>query len=157
MGAVRLTTKSDYAIRALAELAARSDGKPVTAEDLAIAQGIPWRFLLSILKQLRNDELVTSQRGADGGFILRRPPSEITLADIIRSVEGPLAQVGDYRPGEFVYTGAAAALGDVWIAVRANLRAVLEKVTLADLVAGKLPRSVDKLVKDPESWKVHSR
>jgi Rrf2 family protein len=155
-GPMRLTVKSDYAIRALAELAARSDGTtPMRAAELAEAQDIPPRFLLGILAELRKDGLIASQRGADGGFIFRRAPKDITLADIIRAVDGPLAQVGDDRPGEVTYVGAAAALTDVWVAVRASLRAVLEKVTLADLAAGKLPASVTRLTKDPDTWEPH--
>jgi Rrf2 family protein len=155
MGRVRLTLKADYAIRALAELAARSDGRPVKAEELADAQNIPRGFLLGILGQVRNSGLITSQRGHEGGFAFRRPPKDITLADIIRAVDGPLAMVGDDRPGEVTYDGAAIMLAEVWVAVRANLRAVLEHVTLADLVAGKLPKSIEKLTRDPDSWAPH--
>ncbi len=155
MGRVRLTLKADYAIRALAELAARSDGRPVKAEELADAQNIPRGFLLGILGQVRNSGLITSQRGHDGGFAFRRPPKEITLADVIRAVDGPLAMVGDDRPGEVAYDGAASLLADVWVAVRANLRAVLEHVTLADLATGKLPRSIEKLTRDPDTWAPH--
>jgi Rrf2 family protein len=153
---MRLTVKSDYAIRALAELAARSTaGSLVTAEELADAQGIPKRFLLGILAELRKDGLVMSQRGIDGGYTMGRLAGDITLADVIRSVEGPLAQIGDERPGEVAYVGAAAVLTEVWVAVRASLRAVLEEVTLADLVAGKLPPTVDKLTRNPEAWQRH--
>jgi Rrf2 family protein len=153
---MRLTVKSDYAIRALAELAARSHGGTlVTAEELAEAQGIPRRFLLGILAELRKDGLVVSHRGVDGGYTFGQAPEDITLADVIRSVEGPLAQIGDDRPGEVTYVGAAAVLADVWVAVRASLRAVLEEVTLADLAAGKLPVTVEKLAKDPEAWQPH--
>jgi len=156
MNPMRLTVKSDSAIRALAELAARSTGGSlVTAEELASAQNIPRRFLLGILAELRKDELVISQRGIDGGYTLGQPPADITLADVIRSVEGPLAQIGDERPGEVTYVGAAAVLTEVWVAVRASLRAVLEEVTLADLVAGKLPPTVDKLTRDPDAWQRH--
>jgi len=155
MGRVRLTLKADYAIRALAELAARSDGRPVKAEELADAQNIPRGFLLGILGQVRNSGLITSQRGHDGGFAFRRPPEDITLADVIRAVDGPLAMVGDDRPGEVAYNGAASLLADVWVAVRANLRAVLEHVTLADLATGKLPRSIEKLTRDPDTWAPH--
>jgi Rrf2 family protein len=153
---MRLTVKSEYAIRALAELAARSqDGKLVTAEELADAQGIPRRFLLGIMAELRKDGLVASHRGVDGGYTFGQSPADITLADVIRSVEGPLAQIGDERPGEISYGGAAAVLADVWVAVRASLRAVLEEVTLADLAAGKLPPSVEKLASDPDAWQPH--
>jgi Rrf2 family protein len=150
---MRLTVKSDYAIRALAELAARSDGStPVTAEELADAQGIPRRFLLGILAELRREGLIISHRGVDGGFTFRVPPEEITVADIIRSIDGMLAQVGDERPGEIVYTGAATVLADVWVAVRASLRSVLEEVTVADLAAGRIPPTVEKLTRDPDNW-----
>jgi Rrf2 family protein len=153
---MRLTVKSEYAIRALAELAARSrDGKLVTAEELAQAQGIPRRFLLGIMAELRKDGLVASHRGVDGGYTFDQSPADITLADVIRSVEGPLAQIGDERPGEISYGGAAAVLADVWVAVRASLRAVLEEVTLADVAAGKLPPSVEKLTRDPDAWQPH--
>jgi Rrf2 family protein len=152
---VRLTVKADYAIRALAELAARPEGPPVKAEELADAQNIPRGFLLGILAELRHAGLITSHRGHEGGFALRRTADQITLADVIRAVNGPLAMVGDDRPGEVTYTGAASILADVWVAVRANLRAVLEHVTLADLVAGKLPRSIEKLTRDPDSWQPH--
>jgi Rrf2 family protein len=156
MDAMRLTVKSDYAIRALAELAARSKGGSlVTAEELAEAQNIPRRFLLGIMAELRKDGLVMSHRGVDGGYAFDQLPEKITLADVIRSVDGPLAQIGDERPGEIAYVGAAAVLADVWVAVRASLRAVLEEVTLADLAAGKLPPAVDKLVRDPEAWQPH--
>jgi Rrf2 family protein len=153
---MRLTVKSDYAIRALAELAARAQsGTPMTAEDLAEAQHIPRRFLLGIMSELRRDGLVVSHRGVNGGYLLGQPPGDITLADIIRSVEGPLAQIGDDRPGEITYFGAAAVLADVWVAVRASLRSVLEEVTLANLAAGKLPPTVDKLTRDPDAWRPH--
>jgi Rrf2 family protein len=153
---MRLTVRSDYAIRALAELAARSDGTtPVRAADLSEAQDIPIRFLLGILAEARKEGLVASQRGTEGGYTFRRPPGQITLADVIRAVDGPLAQIGDNRPGEVAYVGAAEVLTDVWVAVRASLRAVLEKVTLADLAAGKLPASVRRLIEDPDTWERH--
>jgi Rrf2 family protein len=152
---VRLTVKADYAIRAMAELAARSEGAPVKAEELADAQSIPRGFLLGILAELRHAGLVISQRGHEGGFAFRRPPDEVTLADIIRAVNGPLAMVGDDRPGEVSYTGAATVMSEVWIAVRANLRAVLEHVTVADVAAGRLPKSVLRLTRDPDSWQPH--
>jgi Rrf2 family protein len=154
---MRLTVKSDYAIRALAELAARSspDGTPVTAEELADAQDIPRRFLLGIMAELRRDGLVVSHRGVNGGYLLGQPPGDVTLAAVIRSVEGPLAQIGDERPGEITYFGAAAVLADVWVAVRASLRSVLEEVTLANLASGKLPPTVDKLTRDPDAWQPH--
>ena len=153
---MRLTVKSDYAIRALAELTVRSRGGTlVTAEQMADAQGIPRRFLLGILAELRKAGLVISHRGVDGGYTLSQLAEEITLADVIRAVEGPLAQIGDERPGEITYVGAAAVLADVWVAVRASLRAVLEQVTLADLAAGRLPPSVGELTHDPDAWQPH--
>jgi Rrf2 family protein len=156
MDPMRLTVKSDYAIRALAELAVRSrDGSLVTAEELAEAQQIPRRFLLGILAELRKDGLVMSHRGVDGGYTFDQRPEKITLADVIRSVDGPLAQIGDERPGEISYPGNAAVLADVWVAVRASLRAVLEEVTLADVAAGKLPPSIEKLTLDPDAWQPH--
>ncbi len=153
---MRLTVKSDYAIRALAELATRSgDRTPVTADELAEAQEIPRRFLVGIMAELRRDGLVVSHRGIKGGYLLGQPAGDITLANIIRAVEGPLAQIGDERPGEITYFGAATVLADVWVAVRASLRSVLEEVTLADLAAGKLPPNVDKLTRDPDAWQPH--
>jgi Rrf2 family protein len=153
---MRLTVKADYAIRALAELAARApDGTPMTAEEISEAQGIPHRFLLGIMSELRRDHLVVSHRGVKGGYLLGQAPGDITLADVIRSVEGPLAEIGDERPGEISYVGAAAVLADVWVAVRASLRSVLEEVTLANLASGKLPPTVDKLTRDPDAWRRH--
>src|SRR5207237_7724933 len=139
--AVRLSAKADYAIRAAAELAAASDA-PVKGERIAAAQSIPPKFLENILLDLKHAGLVRTQRGAEGGYWLAKPPAEITLADVIRAVEGPLANVRGTRPEELVYGGAAGGLREVWIALRANLRAVLEQVTLADLAAGELPASV---------------
>jgi Rrf2 family protein len=149
---VRISAKADYAVRATAELAAVKDRNPVRAEQIAQAQGIPLKFLLNILNELKLGRIVQSQRGAQGGYRLARPPSEITLAEVIRAVEGPLANVHEARPEELTYTGAAEPLREIWIAVRANLRAVLESVTLADLATGELPASVRALVKDPDAW-----
>ncbi|HEY1331382.1 MAG TPA: Rrf2 family transcriptional regulator [Actinomycetota bacterium] len=149
---MRISAKADYAVRAAVELAAADDAGPMKADQIATAQGIPLNFLLNILAELRHARLVQSHRGAAGGFRLARSPSEITLADVIRAVEGPLANVHEVRPDELEYPGPASALRDVWIAVRANLRAVLETVTLQDLARGSLPRSVRALVKDPDAW-----
>jgi Rrf2 family protein len=107
------------------------------------------------MSELRRDHLVVSHRGVKGGYLLGHPPGDITLADVIRSVEGPLAQIGDERPGEISSPGSAAVLADVWVAVRASLRSVLEEVTLANLAAGKLPPTVDKLTRDPDAWRPH--
>ncbi len=141
---MRVSAKTDYALRAMAELAAAPSG-PVKGERLASSQEIPLKFLENILTELRRAELVATQRGAEGGYRLARPADEITLADVIRAVDGPLANVRGERPDTLVYTGAAEPLRDVWLAVRASLRAVLETVTLADLAAGRLPDEVAEL------------
>jgi Rrf2 family protein len=149
---VRISAKADYAVRAAVELAAASDERPVKAERIATAQGVPLNFLENILSELRHAGIVRSQRGADGGFRLAKPASQITVADVIRAVEGPLASVRGGPPEEAAYAGAAAALPRVWIAVRANLRAVVEHVTLADLAVGRIPAQIDRLADDPEAW-----
>jgi Rrf2 family protein len=152
---VRISAKADYAVRATAELAAATGQGPVKADRIAQAQSIPLRFLLNILSELKHARIVQSHRGAEGGYELARPAEKITLADVIRAVEGPLASVHEARPEETTYTGPAESLQEVWIAVRANLRAVLEAVTLADLSAGALPESVKSLAVDPEAWVPH--
>ena len=136
---MRISSKADYAVRATAELAAVEGAGPVTAERLSKAQDIPLTFLLKILSELRHAGVVRSHRGAEGGYLLARPADQISLADVIRAVEGPLASVHEARPEEIRYEGPARALREVWIAVRANLRAVLEHVTLADIAGGNLP------------------
>jgi Rrf2 family protein len=148
---VRISAKADYALRAVAELAT-ADGGPVKGEQLATRQQIPPKFLENILGDLRHAGLVRSQRGAEGGYWLQRPADEITLAEIVRAVEGPLATVRGRRPEDVDYTGAAEQLQRVWIAVRRNLRDVLEEVTVADLAAGRLPDDVARLADDPDSW-----
>jgi Rrf2 family protein len=130
---VRVSAKVDYALRALSELAAAPTA-PVTAERLATAQEIPLKFLENILLELRRAEIVSSQRGADGGYRLAKPATEINLADVIRAVEGPIATVRGSRPEDVEYTGAATALRDVWIELRASMRGVLEETSLADVV-----------------------
>jgi Rrf2 family protein len=149
---VRISAKADYAVRAAVELAAAPDEKPVKAERIATAQGIPLNFLENILGELRHSGIVRSHRGAEGGFRLARPASELTIADIIRAVEGPLASVRGGPPEDSHYPGAAKDLPRVWIAVRANLRRVVEQVTVADVASGELPKAVDKLAEDPEAW-----
>ncbi len=149
---MRLSARADYALRAAIELAAASGGGHVTADQLAKAQGIPGKFLEAILTQLRRGGLVRSQRGPDGGFWLARPASEISLADIIRAIDGPLVGVRGERPENLGYIGAAEPLQTVWIALRANERAILEDVTLAHIVSGQLPESVAKLADDPRAW-----
>ena len=151
---MRLSAKADYAVRASLELASSGDGH-VKAEAVARAQSIPLRFLEQILLDLKHAGLVASQRGAEGGYWLTRPPEEIPLADVIRAVEGPLANVRGVRPEELEYEGAAASLREVFVALRASIRAVLEEVTLADIAAGRLPDHVRALVSDPEAWSPH--
>jgi Rrf2 family protein len=151
---VRVSAKVDYAVRAALELAAAGDG-PVKGERIAQAQGIPLKFLENILLELRHHGLVQSRRGVEGGYWLARPAEEITLAEVIRAVEGPLANVRGIRPESVEYEGPAVRLQEVWIAVRANLRSVLETVTLADVAAGKLPRQIAVVTEDPEAWQPH--
>jgi Rrf2 family protein len=152
---VRISAKADYAVRAAAELAAFQGPAPLKAEQIARAQAIPLKFLLNILVELKHAGLVISHRGNEGGFELARPAAEVTVADVIRAVEGPLATVADVRPELLTYPGAAESLRDVWIAVRASLRSVLEEVTLADLVAGRLPDAVVSRSRVPEAWLPH--
>jgi Rrf2 family protein len=151
---VRVSAKADYAIRAAVELAAAGDG-PVKGDAIAQAQGIPSNFLENILADLRNAGLVTSRRGAEGGYWLAKPADEIALADVIRAVDGPLANVRGVRSEQLEYTGSAASLLDVWVAVRASLRNVLEHTTIADVARGELPPSVTQLASDPEAWEPH--
>jgi len=148
---VRTTAKADYAVRAAIELAASGDG-PVKAEAIADAQGIPVNFLENILLDLRRAGIVESRRGASGGYLLARPANEISLADVIRAVEGPLANVRGLSPEALQYEGSAARLRDVWIALRASVRSVLEGVTLADVAHGELPTSVVELTQPPDAW-----
>ncbi len=149
---MRISAKADYAVRAAVELASAQDEKPVKAERIANAQGIPLNFLENILGELRHAGIVRSHRGAEGGFRLAKAADQITIADIIRAVEGPLASVRGGPPEEAEYPGPAAALPRVWIAVRANLRKVVEHVTLADIAGDRIPKSIDKLAQDPEAW-----
>ena len=152
---MRVSAKVDYAVRAGAELAAAAGEGPVKGERIAQSQQIPLKFLENILLELKHAGLVQSQRGAEGGYWLAQPPEEISLADVIRAVEGPIANVRGSRPEQVEYDGAAEHLRDVWIAVRANLRAVLETVTLADVAAGRLPDDVARIAADPEAWLPH--
>ncbi|MGA3154796.1 MAG: RrF2 family transcriptional regulator [Streptosporangiaceae bacterium] len=147
---MRLSARADYALRAAIELSAASGH--VTADQLARTQAIPGKFLEAILTQLRRAGLVRSQRGPDGGFWLARPAGEISLADIIRAIDGPLVGVRGERPENLGYIGAAAPLQTVWIALRANERAILEEVTLEHIVSGKLPESVQQLAANPQAW-----
>jgi Rrf2 family protein len=153
---VRITAKVDYGVRAMVELAAAPQ-PPVKGEHLATRQGIPLKYLENILADLRRAGVVASQRGAEGGYRLAVPADELTVADIIRAVEGPLADVHGTPPEEIRYPGPAASLQRVWIATRASLRLVLEEVTLADLVADRLPADVEALLEGPGAWARRSR
>lgn len=148
---MRISAKADYAVRAAAELAASGEG-PVPAEALARAQQVPHRFLEAILSDLRREGIVASRRGAGGGYVLARPADKVTVADVVRAVDGPLVFVRDARPSDLEYTGAAASLLHVWVALRVNVRAVLEQVTLADLAAGKIPDLVRRLTEQEAAW-----
>jgi Rrf2 family protein len=148
---MRISARADYAVRAAVQLAAADEG-PTKGEAIARAQDIPLKFLENILSDLRHSGLVRSQRGADGGYWLARPAGEITVADVIRAVEGPLASVRGGPPEDVTYAGAAESLAQVWIAVRASLRSVVETVTLADVASGRLPAKVVRLAEDPEAW-----
>jgi Rrf2 family protein len=151
---MRVSAKVDYALRAVIELAAAGDG-PIKGERIAQAQEIPLKFLENILGDLRQAGIVRSQRGVEGGYWLARPPEEISVADVVRTVEGPIANVRGIGPESVSYVGSAERLQDVWIAVRANLRAVLERVTIADVARGELPDSVADLVRDADAWQAH--
>jgi Rrf2 family protein len=148
---MRVSAKADYAVRAAAELAA-SDGDPVKGERLADAQDIPLQFLEHILLEMKHAGIVRARRGAKGGYWLAREADDITIADVIRAVEGPIANVQSAPPESISYRGNAEHLQEVWIAVRANLRAILETVTLADLVSGKLPPVVEHAAGSPDAW-----
>lgn len=148
---MRITARVDYGVRAAIELAAAEE-PPVKGETLAAHQQIPGKYLENILADLRRAGLVASQRGAEGGYRLARPAAAITVADVIRAVEGPLADVHGAPPEELDYPGPAAALQRVWIATRAALRSVLEEVTLADIASDDLPAEIRGLLDDPAAW-----
>jgi Rrf2 family protein len=149
---MRTTAKADYAVRAAVELAAAGAGDPVKAEQISEAQSIPLNFLENILAELRRSGIVESRRGAAGGYLLARPAEEITVADVIRAVEGPLANVRGVSPDLLEYQGSAECLRDVWVALRANVRGVLEQVTLADIAKGELPPFIAELTQAPDAW-----
>jgi Rrf2 family protein len=151
---MRLSAKADYAVRATVELAAEGGG-PLKRDTLANAQSIPAGFLENILLDLRQADVIRSQRGPEGGYWLARPADQITVADVVRAVEGPLASVRGERPGALTFEGTARPLEQFWVAVRASLRSVLESVTLADLAAGELPEEVAALTRDPDAWAAH--
>jgi Rrf2 family protein len=148
---MHISARVEYALRALCTLAARDD-QPLTAEELAHAQGLPVRFLRAILNDLRRVGIVTSQRGNEGGYQLARPASQITVGEVFRRLEGPLAEVRGIRPESASYEAAAEHLQKVWVAVRACLRDVLDEVTLRDVVTGDLPPRVANLVARPDAW-----
>ena len=149
---MRITARVDYAVRAALELAAVAPGA-LTSEKIATAQGIPSRFLQGILRDLQHARLISSQRGREGGYRLALPPSEISVARVMRVEQGFLADVRGERPEDLAYPGPASALGTVWVAARASYRRVLEEVTLADVVAGRLPTHVDELVQLEDAWR----
>lgn len=150
---MRMSAKAEYAVRAMVELAmvqmaTVDDGALVKTEDLAKAQGIPPQFLVDILSDLRNDRLVRSHRGREGGYALARPAADIGVADVLRCIDGPLASVRDIGLGDLPYSGPTASLTDVWRALRASMRSVLEQTTLADVASGGLPDHVRALADD---------
>jgi Rrf2 family protein len=152
---VRITHKVDYAVRACTALTRALDeapGVPVKRDRLADQESIPGKFLDDILRQLRNADILRSHRGPEGGWTLARPPEEVTVADIIRVLEGPLASVRGIRPHELPDDGVEEPFVSLWVATRASLRTVLEAVTLADLAAGKLPAAVQKKARDEAAW-----
>lgn len=140
-----MSAKAEYAVRAMVQLATAETGTLVKTDDLAAAQGIPAQFLVDILSALRTDRLVRSQRGRDGGYELARPATEISVADVLRCIDGPLASVRDIGVGDLPYTGPTAALTDLWRALRASMRSVLEQTSLADVAGGALPEHVRAL------------
>jgi Rrf2 family protein len=151
---MRVSAKVDYAVRAAVELAT-NDAGPVKGERISQAQDIPLKFLENILGELKHAGLVRSQRGTEGGYWLARPADEIAIADVIRAVEGPLASVRGESPELLRYAGSAEPLSKLWIAVRANLREVLENVTLADVAAAELPDLIEEITADPSAWVTH--
>src|SRR6267378_331110 len=148
---MRISAKADYAARATIELATAGEDAVVKGERLADAQHIPLHFLENILGDLKQAGIIATRRGPEGGYKLARPASEVSVADVIRAVEGPLASVRGDTPESLHYDGSAEPLQQVWIALRSNVRAVLETVSLEDLVRGRLPRSVAQLARDPDA------
>ena len=152
---MRVSAKSDYALRALIELAARADSGPVSAEELGRAQEIPHNFLQAILADLRRAGIVISQRGQAGGWRMARPAEDVSVADVIRAVDGPLVSVYGLRPEAVDYNESARVLQHVWIAARSSLRDVFEKVSIKALAEGRLPRSVTARTADEDAWQPH--
>ncbi|MFE5486269.1 RrF2 family transcriptional regulator [Streptomyces sp. NPDC056527] len=149
---MRISARADYAVRAALQLAAAQDAGPLKAEAIAEVQDISHKFLEGILGDMRRGGLVLSQRGGNGGYWLARPADTISIADVIRCVDGPLVSVRGVRPPELSYTGPAESLLTLWIALRANVRQVLDGVSLADVAAAKLPAEITELAEDPEAW-----
>ncbi|AEF35282.1 putative transcriptional regulatory protein [Mycolicibacter sinensis] len=143
-----MSAKAEYAVRAMVQLATADAGTLVKTDDIAAAQGIPPQFLVDILSDLRTDRLVRSQRGRDGGYELARAASEISVADVLRCIDGPLASVRDIGLGDLPYAGPTAALTDVWRALRASMRSVLEQTSLSDVATGQLPAHVAEFAAD---------
>jgi len=152
---VRVTAKSDYALRALIEIARQGGGAPMSAEELGRLQDVPHGFLQAILADLRRAGILVSQRGQSGGWRMGRDAEDVTVADVIRAVDGPLVSVHGNRPESVEYNDAAAVLQHVWIASRRSLRDVLEQVTVRDLALGKLPRAVSSRTADDDAWQSH--
>jgi len=152
---MRVSAKSDYALRALIEMAGRADGPPVSAEELGRLQEIPHGFLQAILADLRRSGVVVSQRGQSGGWRLGRPADEVSVADVIRAVDGPLVSVYGLRPESVTYNEKADVLQHVWIAARHSLRDVFEQVTIGHLASGKLPKAVTSRTSDDDAWQPH--
>src|SRR6202012_777751 len=155
MPVMRMSAKAEYAVRAMVELATLGDGVRVTTDDLANAQGIPPQFLVDILSTLRNDRLVRSHRGREGGYELARAGSEISIADVLRCIDGPLASVRDIGLGDLPYSGPTASLTDVGRALRASMRSVLEETTIADVATGVLPEHVAQRANDYRKQESH--
>jgi Rrf2 family protein len=151
MGGMQISAKTDYAVRVMLELAAHGPDL-VKAELLISHQGLPRKFVETILAELRRAGLIHSQRGAEGGYELADKPTKITLGSILRAVDGPLAEVRGLRPDQTSYDGAAKHLPEVWVAVRASLRRVLDETTLAQVLDGSLPRHVQRMLEAPDAW-----
>lgn len=152
---MRVTAKSDYALRALIEIARRDDGGPVSAEELGRLQDIPHGFLQAILADLRRAGILVAQRGQSGGWRMNKDPEQVSVADVIRAVDGPLVSIYGLRPEAVEYNDSAAVLQHVWIASRRSLRDVLENVSVRQLAEGKLPRSVSSRTADEDAWQPH--
>jgi Rrf2 family protein len=152
---MRVSAKSDYAVRALIEIARNAAEQPVRAEEIGRLQDIPKGFLQAILADLRKADILLSQRGQSGGWRFARRPAEVSLADVIRAVDGPLVSVYGVRPESVEYNATARGLQDVWVAARTSLRDVLEHVSIADLVDGSLPTAVTSRTADEDAWQAH--